>query len=172
MELLCDFLFMPSTPFFFYFFPPLHSVFLPVPFSPSLALSFLSFHPILVFSLLVPTSMSCHFLHSLSPDTPEFPLSLILPPGFFDSFSSFLLVLGLCPFHSAPQPSIFLLLLIFPLLHWHTSSSGTIFFPVFFFFSLCFLYRFIHICHIYPIQDFVTVNNLANSCDIITPDTM
>jgi hypothetical protein len=119
MELLCDFLFMPSTPFFFYFFPPLHSVFLPVPFSPSLALSFLSFHPLHVFSLLVPTSMSCHFLHSLSPDTPEFPLSLILPPGFFNSFSSFLLVLGLCPFHSALQSSIFLLLLIFPLLHWY-----------------------------------------------------
>jgi hypothetical protein len=103
MELLCDFLFMPSTPFFFYFFPPLHSVFLPVPFSPSLALSFLSFHPIHVFSLLVPTSMSCHFLHFLSPDTPEFPLSLILPPGFFNSFSSFLLVLGLCPFQSFTQ---------------------------------------------------------------------
>jgi hypothetical protein len=36
MELLCDFLFMPSTPFFFYSFPTLHSVFLPLPFSPSL----------------------------------------------------------------------------------------------------------------------------------------
>jgi hypothetical protein len=59
MELLCDFLFMPSTPFFFYSFPPLHSVFLPVSFSPSLALSFLSSHPIHIFSLLVPTSMSC-----------------------------------------------------------------------------------------------------------------
>jgi hypothetical protein len=128
MELLCDFLFMPSTPFFFYSFLPLHSVFLPVSFSPFLALSFPLLPPNTCF--LSPRS-NIYVLHSLSPDTPEFPLSLILPPGFFDSFSSFLLVLGLCPFHSALQPSIFLLLLIFPLLHWHTSSSGTIFFPVF-----------------------------------------
>jgi hypothetical protein len=31
---------------------------------------------------------------------------------------------NLCPFHSVPHSSIFLLLLIFLFLHWHTRSSG------------------------------------------------
>jgi hypothetical protein len=74
--------------------------------------SFISFHPI---------SPSFFFLlHSLSSGTSEFPLSYTSHPvvsGFLDSVPSFLLVL-----HS----SIFLLLLIFPLLHWHTRFSDSI----------------------------------------------
>jgi hypothetical protein len=83
--------------------------------------SFLSFQTIPVFSLLVPTSESRHdfsLLHPLSPSTPEFPLSynlLYLDPFF----------LGLCPFHSALNSSIFILLSIFPLFHWHIRSSGS-----------------------------------------------
>jgi hypothetical protein len=124
-------IFPTPTPFFFnpspslpYFFHPspfrLHSVFLPVPFSPSLlfryihstcaelSLSphstfytfFFSFHPIPVFSFLVPTSKSRHhfsFFCTFSPQVLRNLLchtSLILPvvSGFFDSFPSFLSV--------------------------------------------------------------------------------
>jgi hypothetical protein len=98
--------FFHSIPFLPHLLHPtisLHSVFLPVPFSPSLSFryihstvlnslslslfiahstsSFLSFYPVPVFSLLVPTSRSHYnfsfFLHSLFSDTPEFPLSSI-----------------------------------------------------------------------------------------------
>jgi hypothetical protein len=130
----------------------LHSVFLPIPFAPSLSFryihstcaqlslsprstpSFFSFRPIPVLSLLVPTSKSRHhfsFFCTLS--LPRYcgissviHLSYSLPvvSGFFDSLPSFLLVC-LCPFHSAIHSSIFLLLSIFPPLHWHTRSSGS-----------------------------------------------
>jgi hypothetical protein len=51
--------------------------------------------------------------------------SLILPvvSGFFDSFRSFLIVCVFVPF---TQLYIFLLFLIFPLLHWHTGFSDNI----------------------------------------------
>jgi hypothetical protein len=54
----------------------------------------------------------------LFPGTPEFPLSLFFP--------FFLTSLCLYPFHSAIYPPIFLLLLIFPLLHWHTRFFDSI----------------------------------------------
>jgi hypothetical protein len=88
--------------------------------------SFLSVDP--VFSLFVPTSGSRHHF-SLSSGTPVFPLSytfhtpcctLIL---WFSP--SFLACPCLCSFHSAPDSSIFLLLLIFPFLHWHIHTSGS-----------------------------------------------
>jgi hypothetical protein len=94
-----SFFFHSPTPFFFYPFPPLpglfhpsylHSLFLPVPFSPSLislhpfhicsivalliahsAPSFLSFHPIRVFSLLVLTSKSRHHFLSFALSLPQ-----------------------------------------------------------------------------------------------------
>jgi hypothetical protein len=92
------------------------------------ASSFLSFHPIPVFSLLVPTSESRHHF-SLSRGTPDFPLSytlllLLVVSGFFDSLPSFLLVLIFLPFIQL-YIHIFLLLSIFPLLHCHTRSSGS-----------------------------------------------
>jgi hypothetical protein len=87
--------------------------------------SFISFHPISVFSLLVPTSESRHYfsfsctllLQVLRNFLCHTPLILPVVSGFFDSVPSFLLVL-----HS----SIFLLPLIFPLLHWHTRFSDSI----------------------------------------------
>jgi hypothetical protein len=110
------FLFFPSFSISLYFilssFRP-HSVFLPAPFSPSLSFpyihstcaqlsllithsapSFLFFHPIPVFSLLVPTFKSRH----------HFSFFCIFPPifavvsGFFDSFPSVLLVCVFIPF--------------------------------------------------------------------------
>jgi hypothetical protein len=74
--------------------------------------SFLSFHPLLVFSFLVPTSSFFFLLHSLSPGTAEFPLAdtshtfcYIWILGFFPFF---LACLCSCPFHSALHSSIFL----------------------------------------------------------------
>jgi hypothetical protein len=110
----------PPPPFFFYSFPPLpylfHPYYLPSafiqyfsPFSPFLSFryihstcaqlarsvpSFLSFPPILIFSLLVPTFL-CHT-----------PLILPVVSGFFDSFPSFLFVCVFVPFHSALHSSI------------------------------------------------------------------
>jgi hypothetical protein len=120
------FFFLSPTPFFFYYVLPVPYLFHPsyllsLPLSPfatfplhtcsivSLfiahsAPSFLSFHPIPVFSLLVHTSKYRHHF-SFSPCTPEFPLSysytshiLSLVSGFFDSFPSFLLVCVFVPF--------------------------------------------------------------------------
>jgi hypothetical protein len=102
--------------------------------------SFLSFHPIPVFSLLVHTSKyRHHFSFSCT-------LSLSMYSGIsfvihlsYTLSSLFLAWLCLCPFHSALHSSIFLLLSIFPLLHWHTRSSGSISLSLlllFFFFSL------------------------------------
>jgi hypothetical protein len=95
---------------------------------------FLSFHPILVFYLLVFTSKSRHnlsfFLQSFSPGTPEFPLSYTSHTGFFDSFPSLSFSLS-----STNNLFLFLLILIFPLLHWHTLFSDSISFspsPLFF----------------------------------------
>jgi hypothetical protein len=98
----------------------LHSVFLPVPFPPSLSFRsihstcaqlsfsphstfstfFLSFHPIPVFSLLIPTSESPHhfsFSCTLSPQVLQnflchTPLILPVVPRLSDSFPSLLLV--------------------------------------------------------------------------------
>jgi hypothetical protein len=87
----------------------LHSVFLSVPFPPSLshfttffphlldclsASSFLSFHPIPVFSLLILTSESCHASHT--------PCCIWIL--WFSPF--FLACPCLCPFHSALHSSI------------------------------------------------------------------
>jgi hypothetical protein len=68
--------------------------------------SFLSFHPIPVFSLLDPTSKSPHhfsFCYTLSPQVLRnflchTPLRLPVVPGFFDAFPSFLLVSVFVPF--------------------------------------------------------------------------
>jgi hypothetical protein len=118
------------------------SPFLPLPFSPfhicSLVIahsapSFLSFHPIPVFALLVTSSKSRHhfsFSCTLSPQVFRnflcyTPLILPLLSGFFDSLPSFLLIWSL----SLSLSSTFIhlsLLSIFPLLHWHTSSFGSI----------------------------------------------
>jgi hypothetical protein len=104
--------------------------------------SFLSFHPIPVFSLLIPTSKSRHhfsFFCTLSPRYSR--ISSVTHLSYFllylDSLILSLLpcLSGLCPFHIALHSSIFLLLLIFPLLHWHTRFSLS-FFSVFFFFIL------------------------------------
>jgi hypothetical protein len=95
--------------------------------------SFLSFRPIPVFSLLVLTFKSLIFFleQPLSPGTPEFlshtPRTLPVVSGFFHSLHSFLLVCVFVPFTQVHfLSSIFLLLLIFPLLHWHTHFSGSI----------------------------------------------
>jgi hypothetical protein len=141
----------------------LHSVFLPVPFFPSLSfryiystcaqlsfsphgtfcIFFLSFHPIPVFSLLVARSKSPHhfpFSCAFSPQvpTPEFPLSYISLYCIWILwfFPFFLACLRLCPFHPALHSSIFLLLLIFPLLHWYIRFSDSISISVFFFLVL------------------------------------
>jgi hypothetical protein len=137
----------------------------PFPFSPSLSLryihftcarlslsfliahsapSFLSFRPIPVFSLLVATSESRHHFSFSCTLTPEFPQSYTShPPSYiwilwFSPF--FLASLRFCPFHSAQHSSIFFLLLIIPLLHWHTRFSDSISLspssPYFFLFSI------------------------------------
>jgi hypothetical protein len=98
-----------------------------------IAHSALSFHPIPVISLLIPTSFCC----TLSPQVFQnflchTLLTLPVVSGFFDCFPSFLLCFYL--FHSALHSSIFLLFLIFPLLHWHTHFSDSISLRVFFFF--------------------------------------
>jgi hypothetical protein len=148
--------------------------------------SFLSFPPILTFSLLVPTSKSRHhfsFSCTLSPQV----LPVVL--GFFDSFPSFLLVCGFVSFtqlyihpssfcsqsfrfftgkpvssqfHSFSSPSflsstftssfffltyfhrLFIISFIsFSLCHnYQVSTYHTAF-------RFCFLYHFIHICHMY-----------------------
>jgi hypothetical protein len=120
----------------------LHSVFLLVPFSLiSLSIShvlnclffystlctFFALFPIPVFSLLVPTTKSRHhfsFFYTLSFQVLRnflscTPLTFPVVSGFFDSFPSFLLVCVFVPFSR-------LLLLIFPLLHWHTGFSNRI----------------------------------------------
>jgi hypothetical protein len=99
---------------------------------------FLSFHPILVFYLLVFTSKSRHnlsFFCNLSPQVLRnflchTPLILPIVPGFFDSFPSLSFSLS-----STNNLFLFLLILIFPLLHWHTLFSDSISFspsPLFF----------------------------------------
>jgi hypothetical protein len=119
-------------PFFFYSFPPLpylfHPYYLPSafiqyfsPFSPFLSFryihstcaqlarsvpSFLSFPPIPIFSLLVPTSKSRHHfsfsctlsLQILRNFLCYTPLILPVVSGFFDSYPSFLLVCVFVPF--------------------------------------------------------------------------
>jgi hypothetical protein len=94
--------------------------------------SLLSFRPVPVFSL-VPTSKSPHhfsFSCTLSQVVRNFlchiPLILPVVSGFFDSFHSFLLVYVFVPFTQL-YIHPFLLLSIFPLLHWHTRSSGSTF---------------------------------------------
>jgi hypothetical protein len=89
--------------------------------------SLLSFHSIPVFSLLVPTTKSRHhfsFFYTLSFQVLRnflscTPLTFPVVSGFFDSFPSFLLVCVIVSFTR-------LLLLIFPLLHWHTGFSNRI----------------------------------------------
>jgi hypothetical protein len=128
----------------------LHSVFLPVPFSPFLSHfaesiphvlnclslliahsvpSFLSFHTLPVFPLLVPTSKSRHpfsFFCTLSPQ--------VLRNFLCHNLSYFLLYLDslilsflscLSVSLSLSLSSIFFLLLIFRLIHWHICSSGS-----------------------------------------------
>jgi hypothetical protein len=104
----------------------LHSVFLPLPLSPSLSFpyihstcaqlspsliapyapSFLSFRPLPVFSLLIPTSKSRHHFSLLCTLSPQIlrnflshtPLILPVVSGFFDSLPSFLFVCVFVPF--------------------------------------------------------------------------
>jgi hypothetical protein len=92
---------------------------------------FLSFYPILVRLSSFPhlnlaiIFLSPQVIRNFLCHTP-----LILPLFFFACPC-------LCPFHSALHSSIFLLLLIFPLLHWHIRSCGSTFLS---FFSLFFLF--------------------------------
>jgi hypothetical protein len=153
------FLFISPTPFFLYSFPPLLYLFLPsyLPsvfiqyFSTFLSLplslislyclsflkahsapSFLSFHPIPVFSLLIPTSKSRHHFSFFSLPLPRYSgissIMLTVVSGFFHSFPSFLLVCVFVPFTQfytfirLPWEQIS----IFPLLHWHTRFSYSI----------------------------------------------
>jgi hypothetical protein len=153
----------------------LHPVFLPLPFLPSLSFryihspctrlsfisswmahsapSFLSFHPMSVFSLLVPTSESrYHFSFSctLSPQVLRnllcyTPLMLPVVSGFFDYLPSFLLVcvfvpltqLYIHPSFSRSQPFHFFTGIPVPLVVFLSLSlSLSLFFSVFFSFSL------------------------------------
>jgi hypothetical protein len=85
--------------------------------------SFLSFPPKPVFSLLLPTSKSLpHFSFSCTFSPQVLWNSLLYLDSLILSLPS-CLSLYLCPFHSALHSSIFLLLSVFPLLHWHTRSS-------------------------------------------------
>jgi hypothetical protein len=123
-------------------------VFLSVPFSPPL--SFLcTFSPRLpsntCFPLLVSTSRSRHYFPFFALSLPKYsrischtPLILPVVSGFFDYFPSFLLF---CIFIPSTQlhSCIFLLIVIFSLLHWHTRFSDISLSPsspYFFFFSL------------------------------------
>jgi hypothetical protein len=112
---------------------PFHMCSIPLSLSPHT--TFCTFFPLLpsipIFSLLVPTS-SLFFLFLR-----HTPLILPVVSRFFPFF---LACLCLCPFHSALHSSIFLLLLIFLLFHWHTRFSDSISLSPsslsFFFFSL------------------------------------
>jgi hypothetical protein len=82
--------------------------------------SFLSFHPVPVFSLLVHFAFSCTFspqvLRNFLCHTP---LTLPVVSGFFNSFSSFLLVCGFVPFtqlymHPSSFTGIPIPLVVFP----------------------------------------------------------
>jgi hypothetical protein len=89
--------------------------------------SFLSSHSILLFYLRVLTSKSRHnlsFFGNLSPQVLRnflchTPLILPIVPGFFDSFPSL-------SFSLRSTNNLFLLILIFPLLHWRTLFSDSI----------------------------------------------
>jgi hypothetical protein len=84
------------------------------------ASSFLSFHPIPVFSLLIPTSESCYhfpFFCTLSPQVLCHTFCYIWILWFFPFF---------VPFNQFYVPPSSLLLSIFPLLHWLTRFSASI----------------------------------------------
>jgi hypothetical protein len=96
-----------------------------------------------LFSLL--PSNTCFLSSFLHLNLPIIFLSLALSLPRFLPF--FLACLCLCPLHSALHSFIFLLLSTFPLLHWHTSSSGSTslsFFSLFFFFSLKYSVSILH----------------------------
>jgi hypothetical protein len=126
--------FLSPTLFFFYSFPTLpylfHPSYLPSVFIQyfSLFLSLISLHPFHMCSIGCVSSY--HFLHLLfSPSSgisSVTPLILLCPDSFF--FPFFLACLCLCLFYLALHSSIFLLLLIFPFLHWHIRFSDSIFF--------------------------------------------
>jgi hypothetical protein len=98
------------TPFFFYSFPPLPYLFYPsylsCVFIQYFSLSLLFFHPIRVFSLLVPTSKSRDHFSFFCPLSPQVfrnflchtPLILPVVSGCFNSFPSFLLFCIFVPF--------------------------------------------------------------------------
>jgi hypothetical protein len=131
---------------FFFLYPTsfIHPISIPSSFSIS-PRSFLSLSPHSTFSIFFPLlpsnicflsprshiKISPSFLFLLHSPFPG-PLEFLLHTGFFDFLPSVLLIC-LCPFHSALHSSIFLLLLIFPLLHWQYFSLS---FSVFFCFTL------------------------------------
>jgi hypothetical protein len=139
--------FLSPTPLLVHSVPPVpylfHSSYLPpvfiLCFSPSLSLllfhfphvltclsrliahstpSFLSFHIITFFSLLVPTSKSRHHFSFFCTFSLHVLRNLLCHTPFF------LACLCLCPFRSALHSSIFLsVILIFPFLHWQIRFS-------------------------------------------------
>jgi hypothetical protein len=96
--------------------------------------SFISSYPIPVFSFLVSTFF-LYLALSLSPAAPEFPLSYT-SHVVSTFFLFFLACLCLCPFHSALDSSILLLLTNFPLLRIPVPLVVFLSFSAFFFFSL------------------------------------
>jgi hypothetical protein len=128
--------------------------FFPIPHSFSFSILSLLFHISFIHLISLPSSFSislCSFLSHfatsiphvlnwlclfISLSAPSFlsssgissvtPLILLCPDSFF--FPFFLACLCLCLFYLALHSSIFLLLLIFPFLHWHIRFSDSIFF--------------------------------------------